>query len=237
MIADRVAAGRPVLGICVGMQILFESGDEHGVVTKGLGLLPGRGHPARRAARCRTWAGTRSTARRRLGAVRRAGRRTRGSTSSTRTRRRRRRAGRRRGARDRPHPRRAVRRRGRARARWRRPSSTRRSPATPAPRCCATGCAVAAVSKERAPRRAERLARRREAARAAAGAARGGGAARRRALRAPADAAPPGGRTGRLLRPAQPRPARRIVIVRCSVALVWSGCSSTWPLRAACSSP
>jgi glutamine amidotransferase len=41
VIADRVAAGRPVLGICVGMQILFEYGDEHGVVTKGLGLLPG----------------------------------------------------------------------------------------------------------------------------------------------------------------------------------------------------
>ena len=41
MIAERVAAGRPVLGICVGMQILFEFGDEHGVVTKGLGLLPG----------------------------------------------------------------------------------------------------------------------------------------------------------------------------------------------------
>ena len=41
MIAERVAAGRPVLGICVGMQILFESGVEHGVETKGLGLLPG----------------------------------------------------------------------------------------------------------------------------------------------------------------------------------------------------
>jgi glutamine amidotransferase len=41
MIAARVAAGRPVLGICVGMQILFDYGDEHGVVTKGLGLLPG----------------------------------------------------------------------------------------------------------------------------------------------------------------------------------------------------
>ncbi|MCO8277352.1 imidazole glycerol phosphate synthase subunit HisH [Actinoplanes sp. TRM 88003] len=41
MIADRVAAGRPVLGICVGMQILFEAGVEHGVETKGLGLLPG----------------------------------------------------------------------------------------------------------------------------------------------------------------------------------------------------
>jgi glutamine amidotransferase len=41
MIAARIAARRPVLGICVGMQILFEYGDEHGVVTKGLGLLPG----------------------------------------------------------------------------------------------------------------------------------------------------------------------------------------------------
>jgi glutamine amidotransferase len=30
-----------VLGICVGMQVLFEAGEEHGVVTKGLGLLPG----------------------------------------------------------------------------------------------------------------------------------------------------------------------------------------------------
>ena len=41
VIAARVAAGAPVLGICVGMQVLFEYGEEHGVVTKGLGLLPG----------------------------------------------------------------------------------------------------------------------------------------------------------------------------------------------------
>jgi glutamine amidotransferase len=41
VIAERLAAGRPVLGICVGMQILFDSGVEHGVETKGLGLLPG----------------------------------------------------------------------------------------------------------------------------------------------------------------------------------------------------
>src|SRR3954470_6701998 len=40
-VAERVAAGRPVLGICVGMQILFDAGVEHGVETKGLGLLPG----------------------------------------------------------------------------------------------------------------------------------------------------------------------------------------------------
>ena len=41
VIAGRVAAGKPVLGICVGMQILFDSGVEHGVETRGLGLLPG----------------------------------------------------------------------------------------------------------------------------------------------------------------------------------------------------
>jgi glutamine amidotransferase len=41
-IAARVAAGRPVLGICVGMQILFEAGVEHGVHSDGLGVLPGR---------------------------------------------------------------------------------------------------------------------------------------------------------------------------------------------------
>jgi imidazole glycerol-phosphate synthase subunit HisH len=35
-------AGRPVLGICVGMQVLFETGLEHGVETPGLGLLSGR---------------------------------------------------------------------------------------------------------------------------------------------------------------------------------------------------
>jgi imidazole glycerol-phosphate synthase subunit HisH len=42
VIAERVQRGRPVLGICVGAQIMFEAGDEHGVVTEGLGLLPGR---------------------------------------------------------------------------------------------------------------------------------------------------------------------------------------------------
>jgi imidazole glycerol-phosphate synthase subunit HisH len=37
----RAATGRPVLGICVGMQVLFDRGSEHGMVTGGLGVLPG----------------------------------------------------------------------------------------------------------------------------------------------------------------------------------------------------
>ncbi len=41
IIADRVAAGRPVLGVCVGMQILFASGVEFGVQTTGCGQWPG----------------------------------------------------------------------------------------------------------------------------------------------------------------------------------------------------
>ena len=41
IIGRRLAGGRPVLGICVGMQVLFESGDEHGVVTEGCGEWPG----------------------------------------------------------------------------------------------------------------------------------------------------------------------------------------------------
>ncbi|MGI8530930.1 MAG: imidazole glycerol phosphate synthase subunit HisH [Geodermatophilaceae bacterium] len=40
-IRDRLGESRPVLGICVGMQVLFDSGEEHGVPAKGLGLLPG----------------------------------------------------------------------------------------------------------------------------------------------------------------------------------------------------
>ena len=42
VLAARRDAGRPVLGICVGMQVLFESGVEHGVESRGLGVLPGR---------------------------------------------------------------------------------------------------------------------------------------------------------------------------------------------------
>ena len=42
VVSARVSAGRPVLGICVGMQVLYEVGDEHGLVTSGIGVLPGR---------------------------------------------------------------------------------------------------------------------------------------------------------------------------------------------------
>ncbi len=38
---SRLAGGRPVLGICVGMQVLFEYGVEHGVTSEGTGQWPG----------------------------------------------------------------------------------------------------------------------------------------------------------------------------------------------------
>ena len=41
IIAERVAAGRPVLGVCVGMQILFDRGVEFGVESRGCGQWPG----------------------------------------------------------------------------------------------------------------------------------------------------------------------------------------------------
>jgi glutamine amidotransferase len=40
-IGRRLAGGRPVLGICVGMQVLFERGVERGVDSEGLGEWPG----------------------------------------------------------------------------------------------------------------------------------------------------------------------------------------------------
>jgi imidazole glycerol-phosphate synthase subunit HisH len=41
VIAKRLASSRPVLGICVGMQVLFREGVEHGQRTAGCGVLPG----------------------------------------------------------------------------------------------------------------------------------------------------------------------------------------------------
>ncbi|WP_066065587.1 imidazole glycerol phosphate synthase subunit HisH [Neobacillus soli] len=39
-IKEFAATGKPLLGICLGMQLLFEKSEENGI-TKGLGLLPG----------------------------------------------------------------------------------------------------------------------------------------------------------------------------------------------------
>jgi glutamine amidotransferase len=41
LLRERVDAGVPVLGLCMGMQLLFESTDEHGGA-EGIGLLRGR---------------------------------------------------------------------------------------------------------------------------------------------------------------------------------------------------
>jgi glutamine amidotransferase len=41
IIGRRLAGGRPVLGICVGMQVLFARGVEHGVETEGCDEWPG----------------------------------------------------------------------------------------------------------------------------------------------------------------------------------------------------
>ena len=40
LIRERAAAGLPILGLCLGMQLLFDTSDEHEGAT-GLGLLPG----------------------------------------------------------------------------------------------------------------------------------------------------------------------------------------------------
>lgn len=42
IILDRLAQGLPVLGVCIGLQIMFQFGDEDGRSEPGLGLIPGR---------------------------------------------------------------------------------------------------------------------------------------------------------------------------------------------------
>lgn len=41
LIDKRLSGGNPVLGVCVGLQVMFERGFEHGVETEGLGQWPG----------------------------------------------------------------------------------------------------------------------------------------------------------------------------------------------------
>lgn len=45
LVAGWVAGGRPLLGICVGHQVLFARGSEHGTTTPGLGLFDARIEP------------------------------------------------------------------------------------------------------------------------------------------------------------------------------------------------
>lgn len=44
VVLSEAAAGKPILGICLGMQLLFEESHEYGV-HKGLGLIPGAVRP------------------------------------------------------------------------------------------------------------------------------------------------------------------------------------------------
>ena len=41
LIDKRLSGGKPVLGICVGLQVMFEKGLEHELETEGLGQWPG----------------------------------------------------------------------------------------------------------------------------------------------------------------------------------------------------
>lgn len=41
LVLDAAGAGKPIIGLCVGLQMMFEEGHEFGV-HKGLGLMPGR---------------------------------------------------------------------------------------------------------------------------------------------------------------------------------------------------
>jgi len=41
VVDKRLASSAPVLGICVGMQVMFDQGIEHGIASEGLGQWPG----------------------------------------------------------------------------------------------------------------------------------------------------------------------------------------------------
>jgi glutamine amidotransferase len=41
LVRERIAVGGPVLGICVGFQVLFGFGEEHGIRTSGIGYWDG----------------------------------------------------------------------------------------------------------------------------------------------------------------------------------------------------
>ena len=140
IIGRRLAGGRPVLGICVGMQILFARGIEHGVETEGLRRVARHGRAAEGRRSCPHMGWNTVEAPAGSAALRRARRRRPASTSCTPTPCTTGSCETRNAAMRRPdghlgRARRAVRRRRGERRRCGRPSSTPRSPATPAPSC------------------------------------------------------------------------------------------------------
>ena len=52
VIREEVAKGKPILGICLGMQLLFEESHEFGT-WQGLGLIPGKVVPMEGVIPCR----------------------------------------------------------------------------------------------------------------------------------------------------------------------------------------
>ena len=149
IIGQRLAGGRPVLGICVGMQVLFDAGRSTACAARAAASGPARWNaldapvlphmgwntvaaPAGSALFAGIDAGTR------FYFVHSYGLRYAGAAELRRS-----------PARSPGPARRAVRGRRRERRRCRRPSSTRRSPATPAPPCCPTGSNTVMIPDDR----------------------------------------------------------------------------------------